>query len=150
TTTPLMPLKGDRGAPTFDPKHPSEIKRYFAELEFLFSRSNIVLSFEKKQFTTRYLDYTTAELWEAIPEYASLTATFDDFKKAVIESYTDQARKYSVSDLDLLIGERQRLGIRDLHDLTDYHLRFQAISTHLIANKRIGDVDQYNAYLRGF
>ncbi|KAF9538176.1 hypothetical protein CPC08DRAFT_651529, partial [Agrocybe pediades] len=72
------------------------------------------------------------------------------FKKAVIESYTDQTRKYSVSDLDMLIGERQRLGIRDLHDLTDYHLRFQAISTHLIANKRIGDVDQYNAYLRGF
>ncbi|PPQ87096.1 hypothetical protein CVT25_001040, partial [Psilocybe cyanescens] len=151
-TTPLMPIRGDRGAPTFDPKQPAEIKRFFEQLDYLLARSGITDDKECKDHALRYLDYATADLWEAVPEFAALPpiGTFALFKKAIIDSYMDNTRKYSVSNLDLLIGERQRLGIHSLADLSDYHLRFQAISAHLIATSRLGTVDQYNAYVRGF
>ncbi|KDR69122.1 hypothetical protein GALMADRAFT_230903 [Galerina marginata CBS 339.88] len=149
-TTPLMPVRGERGAPIFDAQQPAEIKRFFDQLDTLFTRSAITNEADKKKYTIRYADYSTADLWEAIPEYSDVTKTYDDFKKAIISGYIDEKRKYSVSDLDLLVGERQRLGIHSQIDLTNYHFRFQAISSHLIESKRIGEVDQFNAYIRGF
>jgi hypothetical protein len=59
-------------------------------------------------------------------------------------------RKYNVSDLDMLIGERQRLGIRSLNELSEYHLRFQAVTSYLLEKKLIGEVEQFNAFVRSF
>jgi hypothetical protein len=147
---PLMPLKGDRGAPTFNPERPSELPRFFRQLEALFLRSGITSNEEKKDYVISYIDASLADLWEGIPSFKSATATYDTFKAAVLACYTDNDRKYNVSDLDMLIGERQRLGIRSLNELSEYHLRFQAVTSYLLEKKLIGKIEQFNAFVRSF
>lgn len=146
----LIPLKGDRGAPTFDPTRPNELPRFFGQLELLFKRCNITINTEKKFYAVSYVSNELADLWEAVPEYDDVNKTYNDFKKALLGSYTDEDNKYDMRDLDLLVGERQRLGVHALADLTDYHLRFKAISKYLINQNRMGTVDEYHAFIRGF
>ncbi|KIJ90482.1 hypothetical protein K443DRAFT_15206 [Laccaria amethystina LaAM-08-1] len=50
----------------------------------------------------------------------------------------------------MLIGERQRLGIRSLNKLSEYHLRFQAVTSYLLEKKLIGEVEQFNTFVRSF
>jgi hypothetical protein len=64
--TPAMPARGDRTAPTFDPKQPRELRRYFSDIELLFTRSNITDDQQKKASVCRYVDIDTSELWETI------------------------------------------------------------------------------------
>ena len=147
---PLMPLKGDRGAPTFNPDRPSELSRFFRQLEALFLRSGITSNEEKKDYVISYIDASLADLWEGIPSLKSSTGTYDEFKTAVLECYMDNDRKYNVSDLDMLIGERQHLGIHSLNELSKYHLRFQAVTSYLLEKKLIGEIEQFNAFIRSF
>ena len=147
---PLMPLKGDRGAPTFNTERPSELPRFFRQLEALFLRSGITSNMEKKDYVISYIDASLADLWEGIPSFKSETDSYDIFKAAVLDSYSDHDRKYNVSDLDMLIGERQRLGIRSLNELSEYHLRFQAVTSYLLEKKLIGEIEQFNAFVRSF
>ncbi|KIJ91904.1 hypothetical protein K443DRAFT_68365, partial [Laccaria amethystina LaAM-08-1] len=58
-----MPLKGDRGAPTFNPDRPSELSRFFRQLEALFLRSGITSDEEKKDYVISYVDASLADLW---------------------------------------------------------------------------------------
>ena len=147
---PLMPLKGDRGAPTFNPERPSKLSRFFRQLEALFLRSGITSDVEKKDYVISYIDASLADLWEGIPSYKSAADSYDAFKAAVLDSYSDHDRKYNVSDLDMLIGERQRLGIRSLNELSEYHLRFQAVTSYLLDKKLIGEIEQFNAFVGSF
>ena len=57
---------------------------------------------------------------------------------------------YVLVDVDRLIGERQRLGIRSLQDLSEFHLRFNAISGYLITNQLLSSREQSQCYLRVF
>jgi len=144
---PLMPLKGDCGAPTFNPDCPSKLSRFFRQLEALFLRSGITSNEEKKDYVISYIDALLANLWEGIPSFKSTTATYDEFKAAILECYMDNDCKYNVSDLDMLIGERQRLGIHSLNKLSKYHLCFQAVTSYLLEKKLIGEVEQFNAFV---
>jgi len=137
---PLMPLKGDRGAPTFNPDRPSKLSRFFHQLEALFLHSGITSNEEKKDYVISYIDALLANLWEGIPS----------FKAAVLECYTDNDCKYNVLDLNMLIGKRQRLGIRSLNELSEYHLCFQAVTSYLLEKKLIGEVEQFNAFVQSF
>src|SRR4051794_26207886 len=67
--TPLMPIQGECCTPIFDTNQPSEIQRFFDQLETLFTQSNIINAGKKKVYTICYANYSTAKLWEAIPEY---------------------------------------------------------------------------------
>jgi len=147
---PLMPLKGDCGAPTFNPDRPSELSRFFRQLEASFLRSGITSNKEKKDYVISYIDASLADLWEGIPSFKSTTATYDEFKAAILECYTDNDCKYNVSDLDMLIGECQCLGIRSLNELSEYHLHFQAVTSYLLEKKLIGKIEQFNAFVRSF
>jgi len=144
---PLMPLKGDRGAPTFNPDRPSELSHFFHQLEALFLHSGITSNEEKKDYVISYIDASLADLWEGIPSFKSATGTYDEFKAAVLKCYTDNDHKYNVSDLDMLIGECQHLGIHSLNKLSEYHLHFQAITSYLLEKKLIGEVEQFNAFV---
>jgi len=142
-----MLLKGDRGAPTFNPDRPSKLSHFFCWLEALFLRSGITSNEEKKDYIISYIDTSLANLWEGIPSFKSATATYDEFKATVLECYMDNDRKYNVSDLDMLIGECQHLGIHSLNELSKYHLCFQAITSYLLEKKLIGEVEQFNAFV---
>jgi hypothetical protein len=146
----LMPMRGERAAPTFNPKKPSELTRFFTQIEALFARSSVQDDGEKKRYVTSYLDSDVADTWEALEEFIDATRSYDEFKDRLFNLYNQVSLKYILADLDLLIGERQRLGMRTLQDLSDFHLRFNAISTYLIAEGLLSTREQSQCYLRVF
>ena len=145
-----MPLKGDRTAPTFDPANPHTLPRFLTQVERLLARSAINDQNERKEYLVSFVDPDLQDIWEAFPEYTDANKSFDDLKDALLKSYTDEDSRYDMRELDQLIGERQRLGMHSLQDLTAYHLRFRAITNYLIEKNRLGTVDQFHAYVRGF
>ena len=108
----LMPMRGERSAPTFDPKKPNKLIRFFKQLEALFARCNITDEADMKRFATSYLDSDVADTWEALEEYTDVNKTYQELKTRLNNLYNQVSLKYILADLDLLIGERQRLGMR--------------------------------------
>jgi hypothetical protein len=147
-----MPMRNERAAPTFDSSKPRELSRYFEDLEQLMRRAAIDTEEEKKQQVLRYLDFNTEQIWKTFPEFSDNNKTYQNFKDAILVHYPDASGDfiYSIRDMDLLIGERQRLGINSTKDLSDYHLQFIAITTWLISKKQLGDLEQQRAYVRAF
>ena len=150
--TTRMPARGDRSAPTFDPAKPRELKRFFVDLEYHFKAIPTLSDTEKKEHATRYVSIEVADIWETLPEFSNGNKTFDDFKKAVQGLYpaADEDYKYTLADMDILIGNRQRIGIHSLADLADYHAQFLAITKFLISKQRLSEIEQKRAYVRGF
>jgi hypothetical protein len=146
----VMPIRGERSAPTFDPSSPNDITRYFKQLETLFARCMVQDDNDKKQHATSYVSSEVADTWEALTEFTDQQASFKAFKDRLFEIYNQVSLRYIISDLDRIIGERQRLGVRSLQDLSEFHLRFNAISTYLIANDLLSSREQSQAYLRVF
>jgi hypothetical protein len=149
-TVPVMPLRGERIAPKFDSAEPNDLIRFFKQLEILFNRCKIVADVEKKEYTTSYVSSEVADSWEAIPEFANANATFVEFRDRLFEIYNQVSSRYILSDLDRLIGERQRLGMRSLQDLSEFHLRFNAMASYLETNHLISTREQSQSYLRVF
>ena len=52
--------------------------------------------------------------------------------------------------MDLLIGERQHIGLATMQDLSDYHLQFLAITWWLISKEHLVVLEQQRAYVRAF
>lgn len=147
-----MPARGDRSAPRFDPHQPRELRRYFDDLAFAFTRANITDDTEKKTHACRYASVDTADLWESISEYSDAQKTYEDFVKAVHSLYpgSEEERKWSVADMDKLVGERSRLGVLSLGDLGEYYRQFYTITAFLISKKRLSTAEQSRAFVRGF
>ncbi|PPQ87285.1 hypothetical protein CVT24_006609, partial [Panaeolus cyanescens] len=145
-----MPLRGERGAPTFDRDHPSDLRRYFSQLATLFVRHSITNDVQKKQYATQYVDSSLSDSWEALPEFTSAQSTFDDFKNKLFDLYNQTSHRYTISDLYGLIGERKVKGVRSLNDLTDYHLQFSGISKYLVDKGVLSATEQCRAYTQVF
>jgi hypothetical protein len=145
-----MPMRGERNAPTFDQTEPNDLVRYFKQLETLFTRCAIVADEEKKEFATSYVRSEVAETWEAIPEFSGADFTFEQFKDRLFKLYNQSTLCYILSDLDRLVGERQRLGMRSLQDLSEFHLRFNAIASFLTKNELLASRERSQSYLRVF
>jgi hypothetical protein len=148
--TPVMPIRGERSAPTFDQSQPNDLGRYFKQLETLFTRCAIQSDTEKKEYATSYVTSEVADTWEAIPEFTNPAKTFVEFRDRLFEIYNQVSLRYILADIDRLIGERQRLGMRSLQDLSDFHLRFNAISIYLMAHQLLSSREQSQSYLRVF
>ena len=147
-----MPARGERAAPTFDTSKPRELIRFFEELEYLFDRASLENDSEKKKHVLRYVDFDVEQIWKTFPEFSDPTKNYAAFKAAVLIHYPDASGDYvySLRDMDLLIGERQRLGISTTADLSDYHLKFVSITSWLIEKKQLGTLEQERGYLRAF
>jgi len=147
-----MPMRGERTAPKFDTTRPRELPRYFEDLEQLMTRANATEESDKKKHTVHYADVDTEHLWKSLPEFEDPASTYDKFKDAIMEHYPEAAGDflYSIRDIDLLTGERQRLGITSVKDLSDYHLHFMTITTWLIKKQQLSKLEQERAYTRAF
>ena len=146
------PGRGERGAPTVDITKPRQLVRFFKELEPLFVRCNITTEQEKKDMILKYVELELEEVWARYPEYKDATKNYVDLKKAILNHYPDATGDflYSLADLDALIGERYRIGIRTLDDLTDYHNRFEAVTSWLREKDHIGKKEEERAYVGAF
>ena len=151
-STSHMPARGERSAPTFDKTKPRELPRFFDELEYLFERTELTVDADQKRQVLRYVDFEVEQIWKTLREYTDPEKTYDDFKNAILAHYPDASGDYvySLSDLDLLLGERQRLGMSTTTELADYHLKFLAITSWLVDKQLLGDLEQKRYYLRGF
>lgn len=147
-----MPARGDRSAPSFDPTKPRELRRYFDDLEFLFTIAEVVEDSDMKKHTLRYVSLDVADIWETLPEFSDATKSYKDLKTAIKHLYpdADEDYRYTMSDMDLLIGNRQRLGIHTLADLADYHSQFMAITNFLISKTKLSGLEQKRTYVRAF
>ena len=74
-----MPARGECSAPFFDNTQPEELSRYFADLQFLLNRFQVVDENERKQATVKYLKIRTESLWKTTAAWLDPAATFDDF-----------------------------------------------------------------------
>jgi hypothetical protein len=52
--------------------------------------------------------------------------------------------------MDMLIGERQRVGFKSTNELSAFHLNFLAITNWLIEKKQLSDLEQKRSYLLAF
>ena len=62
----------------------------------------------------------------------------------------EEERRWSIADMDKLIGERARIGILNLEDLGAYHRAFLSITTFLLSKNRISVNEQSRVFIRGF
>ena len=147
-----MPARGESSAPSYNRSKPRELIRFFRELERLFVRASVTSEKEKKEQALRYVDFDIEEFWQTLPEFKSSLATYSDFKAAIFSMYPEASGNYlySLSDLDLLLKERQQVGINNVTDLADFHLRFHMITSWLIDREHICHLEQKRAYVRAF
>jgi hypothetical protein len=150
-TPSTMPPRGHGSAPKFTPDIPRELQHYFKELELLFGPAQVVDDTEKKKHACRYVDIDTTDLWEAIPEFDG-TKTFDEFKSAIFKLYlgSESERKWTIADMDKLVGEQLRMGILNVSDLGNYYRVFYTITQFLLTKNRISEAEQGRAFIRGF
>ncbi|KAF9794484.1 hypothetical protein IEO21_11189 [Rhodonia placenta] len=144
TNTPLMPPRGHSTAPSFDPSEVRSLRRYFQDLEALFTRCQITDEAAKKQWAIRYPSIDVADLWEIIESFIDVTKSYNEWKADVQALYpgADDTRKWSLADMDQLIGECARIGIHNAADLGCYYRDFMAITKHLIAQHRLSTIEQ--------
>ena len=147
-----IPARGERAAPTFDKSKPRELPKFFEDLEYLFIQAQIASKAEKKKQVLRYVEYETEQIWKTFPEFRDATASYEDFKQAILVHYPDASGDYvySLRDMELIIGERQRLGISTTNNLSEYHLQFLAITSWLIEKNQLGVLEQQRGYIRAF
>ena len=160
-TTPspfFMPCRGEVTAPIFNKLKPRELPKFFAELEYLFERADIRWAEDEdgeddlKRHTLRYVDFETEELWRSIPEFSDFYKGYDSFKAGILDLYPDTSQddRYSLSDIDTLIGERLRLGINSVDDLVDFNTRFLKTTSWLVDRGQFSDLEQRRSYIRAF
>jgi hypothetical protein len=147
-----MPARGHTTAPKFEGNNPRELQRYFDELDYLFATCTITGEVDRKKYAVRYLDIDTEDVWKQLPEYSSVFSTYNGFKAAVLKLYpgADGDRKWTLTDLDTLIGEWTRIGFRNKEDLGDYHRKFLVISGFLKSKNRMSDNEIKRTFVRGF
>lgn len=148
----FLPGRGERGAPAVDITKPRQLIRFFKELEPLFVRGGITDEQEKKDMVLKYVELELEEIWERYPEYKNHDTPYTDFKAAILAHYPDATGEYmySLADVDALIGERYRIGIKTIDDLTNFHNRFEAITSWLLEKKHIDKKEQERAYVGAF
>ncbi|KIM73624.1 hypothetical protein PILCRDRAFT_15060 [Piloderma croceum F 1598] len=121
-------------------------------LRLHFARSEIDSDQEKKCYACRYVDIDTEELWELRLEYSDHAKSFSDFVQAIYRLYpgVEGQRQWLMANMEKLVEERSRMGIRTLGDLGDYYRRFIVITAFLCGRNWLSNCDQSQAFMRGF
>ena len=147
-----MPARGELADPIFDRSKPRELLRYFSDLEYLFDSIPITNEAEKKKHTVRYADFNTEQVWRILPEFRNPTATYSNYKQAILFYYPDATEDFvfSLQSLDILICKHQETGIFTAQDVCNYHLQFLAITTSLIERGHLDQLEQRRAYISAF
>ena len=146
----FMPFRRERTAPVFDRNHPTSLRRYFVQLETLFTRHGITDDLEKKTYVTSFLECDLADQWEALQQFSGATNTYTDFKAHLFDIYNLNVPRYTLFDLERLVSDRFRSGFPNLQALTEYHLQFNQISSHLLEFGLLSPREQSHLYLQAF
>lgn len=151
TTHGVMPSRGASKAPRFSPDEPRELRRYFQDLENLFTNFGITEDAVKKHYACHYVNIETSDLWSSISAYGT-AVSWDNFVQAIYKLYpgTDDEQRWTIADMDALVGSQLRIGIYDKTTLLNYYRPFITITEYLLKKNRISKAEQCRAFLRGF
>jgi hypothetical protein len=105
---------------------------------------------EKKTYATSYLECDLADQWEALQEFSDASKTYLDLKSRLFYLYNLDIPRYTHFDLKQLVSDRFRSGFPTLQALTEYHLRFNEISSHLLEFGLLSPCEQSLPYLQAF
>jgi hypothetical protein len=146
-----IPACGHSTAPKFDPTKPRELRQFFDELELLFRVCNVTDSDLMKKHACIYVDIDSAKLWESLPQHAT-GISFGEFQKAIHKLYpgSEDDRKWTISDMDKVVGEQLCIGIFNANDLAIYYWSFFNITHFLRTKNRILEAEQSRAFVRSF
>jgi hypothetical protein len=113
-----MPARHADTAPTFDPQHPRQLRRYFDDLDLLFSIYKVSDDQEKLYYATTYVDFDTYELWTAIAQERP-GCSYSDFVAAIFPLYpgADGQRTWSIADMENLVSKQSLVEICDVSDV---------------------------------
>ena len=86
-------------------------------------RGGVTSEAEKKEMVLQYVELELEEVWGRYPDFKDQTKTYNGFKDTILAHYPESSGKflYSLTDINILIGDWFRNGIRTLEELTDYH-----------------------------
>jgi len=132
TVPKTMPARGHVTVPKFISLQPRELPHYFNELNNLFQDANITDEGIKKAQACQYVNIDESKLWQALPEYTN--NSYDKWKKAVLTLYPGamEDRKWSMADLDQLLGSTSCMGIMNSDEYAEYYRKFFTITQFLI------------------
>ncbi|KAJ7055602.1 hypothetical protein C8F01DRAFT_1087903 [Mycena amicta] len=149
-STFLMPARGANTAPKFDSSKPEELRRFFADVEYLLELAKITNVTEKKRACSRYLSVQDQELLKGLIEFSDANKTYEEFKKAALALYAsnDENHLYTLKDWDAHLGSVARRGVHTEKDLADFYRDFMRMGKYLIGKKRLSETEQSHAFLR--
>jgi len=150
TVPKTMPARGHATAPKFILLQPRELPCYFNKLNNLFQDANISDEGIKKVQACRYIDIDESELWQVLPEYTN--NSYDKWKKAVLTLYPGAMEdcKWSMADLNQLLGSTSRMGIMNSDKYAKYYCKFFTITQFLIGKLQLSESEQSCLFQWGF
>ena len=95
--------------------------------------------------------YNSNKVWGLYPNFKDQSKNYNNFKDTILVQYPESSGEflYSLSDIDILVGDQFHNGIRTLGDLID-HNRFEVISSWLLEKGHIEKLWQAWAYAQAF
>ena len=99
---------------------------------------------DMKEQAVCYIEVDMADMWKSLAEYSDPDSSYEDWKKKVVGLYlgTNEDKRWTMKDLDKLIGERAWIGIYNLGDFGMYYQAFYTVSTFLLQKGRISPAEQ--------
>ncbi|KZT18876.1 hypothetical protein NEOLEDRAFT_1189343, partial [Neolentinus lepideus HHB14362 ss-1] len=149
-----LPSRRDKAAPVFDPENPRSLLCYLEDLEDLFKAHLTLITNEadKKRAAVKYVPMHEEEMWKGLPEYQDAAKTYEEFVTVLKMLYpaVREDQRYSVGDMDRLVGERVCIGIHNLADLSTFYREFLLITCFLRHRDLISEREQNRTFQRAF
>jgi hypothetical protein len=103
---------------------------------------------DKKKYAIWYLEIDLADLWETLLEFCA-TSTYEEFISAVLALYPGASEecKWSMIDVDTLIGEHLHIGILTASDLAQYFCTYYTIMEFLKSKGRMSDLHRSKSHV---
>jgi hypothetical protein len=146
----FMPFCREEGAPILNRTELSSLRRYFVQLKMLFTCCGITDNLEKKMHATPYLECDLADQWEALREFSEETKTYADFKACLFDNYNLNIPPYTLFDLEKVVSDQFHGGFPTLQALSEFHLQFNTILSHLLKYGLLSPHKQSQMYLQAF
>ena len=118
----------------------------------ILTKAGVTIEADKKDMVVQYVDMELEDVWSSYPKFKDQTKSYINFKDAIIDHYLDASGEflYSLHDIDALIGECYRIGIRTLNNLIQFHNQFEAITSWLLDKNNIGTKEHDRSYVGAF
>lgn len=156
-----MPLPGARDAPTFNPRVPREVGRFFNIIGRTFAHCGVTDDKEKKQWVYDYADIETGDSFMALKEFEGtklsdgeqVPYSYDEFKEAALKLFpgaSEASQTFVLADLTKLAQDMRVAGDYAPEVLATYNRVFATRFTFLERSHIASESQAIQIYVTGF